>query len=30
MQSVSTLIEYKDNMFTYGDIFISMNQKDQT
>ena len=27
MQSVSTLIEYKDNMFTYGDIFISMNQK---
>ena len=27
MQSVSTLIEYKDNMFTYGDVFISMNQK---
>ena len=27
MQSVSTFIEYKDNMFTYGDIFISMNQK---
>ena len=27
MQSVSTLIEYKDNMFTHGDIFISMNQK---
>ena len=27
MQSVSTLIEYKDNVFTYGDIFISMNQK---
>ena len=27
MQSVSTLIEYKDNMFTYGDIFIPMNQK---
>ncbi len=27
MQSVSTLIEYKDNMFTYGDVLISMNQK---
>ena len=27
MQSVSTTIEYKDNMFNSGDIFISMNQK---
>ena len=27
MQSVLTLIEYKDNMFTNGDVLISMNQK---